>query len=140
MLTSEHPLGRDARCPRLVGFVASILSLSVFMAVGVLWASQGKDVLEVAFVGFPTWLSYLIAHYLVTGRFVDTNHRKKPLTRPSSYSALLLAGVGGILMVAAVPVGILGMHERSLLLTSIASASFMIGYSATHYAVTGLLL
>ncbi|AZH25790.1 hypothetical protein [Haloplanus aerogenes] len=114
--------------------------MSLGFGYAVLQAAQGASVWTVFVSGLPTWGCYLVAHYLVTGRFVDPGSESRELSMPPAGRPRVAFLCGVALMITGPPVGIYGMHVESAAITSLATAVFLVGYYTAHVASTGRLL
>lgn len=137
MSEPDPPLSGAAR---ILAIAAATIAVAVLMGLSVLRASNGASVPAVFPTGAATWGSYLLAHYLATGRVVDEGSDSREFSVPAA--GLDRAGfvAGTVVMVGAVPIGIYGMHTDSLLFTAGATLVFLLGYYTTHYAGSRTIL
>lgn len=137
MSEPETPL---SGAPRYLAVAGATVAISVLMGLSVLRASNGASVVAVFPTGAATWGSYLLAHYLATGRVVDEGSDSREFSVPAAGRDRVGFLTGTVVMVAAVPVGIYGMHADSLPFTAGATLVFLLGYYTTHYAGSRTIL
>jgi len=124
-------------CPyRYLAMSALLLGMAYAFAIGVTWARQGRPVRYVFIPGLLSWTAYLLAHYCVTGRFIDAGHEDRNLHIPSGTVRRLITIPAVFIMVLAVPFGIITLHRVSVTGTFLATAQFLAGYVVAHLAMT----
>lgn len=137
-----------------MAFLGGMALTAVSMAAGFIWASQGEIAL-VYVAGFTCWSGYLIAHYGVTGVFIDnvespetaateqlgddeglslstaTDSLRGLLPEETSHAVGFLCGiaifVGGVALLAWF------VREENILLATVGSGTFLAGYAIAHY-------
>lgn len=139
MPTSE-PTPPLSGLPQWAALVAATVTISVFMGISVLRASNDASITAVFPTGLITWGSYLLAHYLATGRVVDEGSDSREFSFPPAGLDRIGFVAGTVVMVGGVPIGIYGMHTDSLLFTAGATLVFLLGYYITHYAGSRTIL
>lgn len=137
MSEPEPPL---SGAPRYLAVAGGTVAISVLMGLSVLRASNGASVAAVFPTGGATWGSYLLTHYLATGRIVDEGSDSREFSVPAAGLDRLGFLAGTVMMVTAVPIGIYGMHADSVLFTAGATLVFLLGYYTTHYAGSRTIL
>jgi hypothetical protein len=65
------------------GFVAGLAITAMAMSAGFIWAYQGRPI-PVYVAGFFSWTGYLVAHYSLTGVFVDGGEDDSAEAEPES--------------------------------------------------------
>lgn len=74
-----------------IGLIAGLGTTAMSMSAGFIWATQGKVPL-VYLAGFFSWTGYLVAHYAVTGVFVDDLSKSSPEAEASNESDVHVLG------------------------------------------------
>lgn len=137
-----------------VAFLAGMALTAVSMAAGFIWASQG-ELLLVYLAGFTCWSGYIIAHYGVTGVFIDNVESPEAAateqlgdddglsfsTATDSLRGLLpeenVRAVGFLFGIAVFVGGVALLawfvREENLLLATVGSGTFLAGYAIAHY-------
>lgn len=123
-----------------VTFGLSMVILSVAFAQSVLWAARGRSITLVFAGGVLAWASYLAAHKIVTGRFVDPPEEGRTPRIPPQWTARIILTVAVTSMVVGPMVGLLGIHLDSLPVTTSGTAIFLVGYVFVHRLTTDSLL
>lgn len=101
------------------------------------WAFNGNAGL--AFVSaFTAWVSYLFAHYMMEGVFIDGNedekdHKITPGRRKEAAGTVL----GTAVLVSGMGLGVNALRNSDLPLTIAAALIFHTGYVIAHYSATG---
>ena len=154
----------STRIGRFAGLVGGLGLTAAAMASGFIWASRGEVPL-VYVAGFLSWTGYLIAHYAVTGVFVDDmsadgpdedgdaespeGDAESPDSGVSSVGAQLrhlapedpvdaLGFVAGIvILVAGIALLAWFVRQENFLLGNIGSGMFLAGYAISHYFDSG---
>lgn len=156
----------SARAGRYVGLVAGLGITAAAMSSGFIWASRGEVPL-VYVAGFFSWTGYLIAHYAVTGVFVDDMSDsspessveedtesdgldgENPETEAGSVGTQLRQLVpedpidafgfvaGIIILVTGIALLAWFVRQENFLLGNIGSGMFLAGYAISHYFDSG---
>ena len=146
-----------------LGLVAGLAVTSMAMSSGFIWASQGK--LQLTYVaGFFSWTGYVLAHFAVTGLFVDPRKEAAEFEAEATGGeangegglgdavATLLAGmrahplrtaiglVGIVTLVVGIATFTVYVSAENHLLGNLGGGLFLGGYAVAHYAETGLFL
>jgi hypothetical protein len=146
-----------------LGLVVGLAVTSMSMSSGFIWASQGKLALTYV-AGFCAWSGYVVAHFAVTGLFVDPRKATDEFEADATGGdpdgdgglgtalATLLAEmranpartVVGVVGIGTLVVGIatftVYVSAANHLLGNLGGALFLGGYAIAHYAETGLFL
>ena len=118
------------------GFLFFMSLSAVGLANIAFWAFQGNTVF--AFVSALTaWTSYLFAHYMTEGVFIDGNeddqdHKIRPGRREEVTGTVL----GTAVLVSGMGLGVYALRNTDLSLTVLAALIFHTGYTVAHYAAT----
>ena len=145
-----------------VGLVVGLAVTSMSMSSGFIWASQGELLLTYV-AGVTSWTGYVVAHFAVTGLFVDPRKESDEFEAHATGDAdgdggladalsTLVGGmranpgrtVVGIVGIASLVVGIatftVYVSAGNHLLGNVGGGLFLGGYAVAHYAETGLFL
>jgi hypothetical protein len=143
-----------------VGFVVGVAVTSMSMSSGFIWAMQDK-VTHTYVAGFFAWTGYVLAHYAVTGVFVDERTETEEFEAEATETddggvgeavATLVAvmraepvrtaiGIVGIVtLVAGVGTFTVFVSAENHLMGNLGGWLFLGGYAIAHYAETGLFL
>jgi len=125
---------------RRVQRIVAVFALAITCygtALGVFWARMGRGLTTVFLAGVPAWAGYLMAHYFYTGRFIDPDGQSRSLSLPTGGTTRVLAIVGMIGMVLAIPGGIYALHVQSFNGTVLATTCFVASYIVAHISITG---
>lgn len=130
-----------------VGFGVATAVMITSATTFIWYASNGASVLTVFPFCWLAWVSYLVAHYLVTGDAADasaTEPRSSTLSETvvsavhrSSTRQLVLALGGGTSMILAFPTGIVAVHRNVFSLLLFGHVLFIGGYVVGHQGITG---
>ena len=154
----------STRIGRFAGLVGGLGLTAAAMASGFIWASRGEVPL-VYVAGFLSWTGYLVAHYAVTGVFVDDMSAAAPdddgdaaspdgdagnsESEVNSVGAQLrhlapedpvdaLGFVAGIvILVAGIALLAWFVRQENFVLGNIGSGMFLAGYAISHYFDSG---
>lgn len=121
-------------------FVITIAFASFFLTIASVYSVAQRP--AIVFVSSALmWASYLIAHKISEGTFVD-GHEEDSNNHMIPHDRERWAGVilGSLILISGFAVGIKGLEEQSMILTFPAASLFWIGYIASHYNATGELL
>jgi hypothetical protein len=143
-----------------VGLVVGLGITAASMASGFIWASRG-EVMLVYLAGFSSWTGYLVAHYAVTGVFVDdmseSEEESESGTLDSEPSETEVRSVGAqlrhlapedpvdafgfvagiVILVAGIALLAWFVRQENFLLGNIGSGMFLAGYAISHYFDSG---
>lgn len=145
-----------------VGLLAGIAITSMSMSSGFIWAMQDK-VVHTYVAGVFAWTGYVLAHYAVTGVFVDESKETEEFEDEATGAeegggglgdaiATLVAGMRanpirtiiGVVGIATLVTGIatftVFVSAENHLMGNIGGWLFLGGYAIAHYADTGLFL
>lgn len=133
---------KPSKTPTVDVLIIGILTLviSYGFASGTLAASRGRPLVVVFGYSLLTWGGYLLAHYYVTGRFIDPGSGVREFYLPTGLARRSGIAGGSCLLIIAVPIGIYGMYLDSLIVTGTGVTTFLIGYYISHYAMSGEIL
>lgn len=114
-------------------FLLVQVSLSVTYAI--VWSYRTHNLLLVSIASLSTWIGFLIAHYLETGKLVDRLNSETP--KAETKHLLLVLGLA--MMVFAFPIAIWGVYLDSPLIIFGGELTFFSGFSIGHYGLDGKL-
>lgn len=144
------------------GFLVGIAVTSMSMSSGFIWAMQGK-VPQTYVAGVFAWTGYVLAHYAVTGAFVDERKETDEFEDDATGTdeeggglrdavATLVGGmranpvrtavgvVGIVTLVTGIATFTVFVSAENHLLGNVGGGLFLGGYAIAHYAETGLFL
>lgn len=128
-----------------VGFIAGLMTTSVGLSSGFIWASEGRTAL-VFLAATAAWTGYLGAHYAVTGRFLDSDTReaegiggREALDLDGRWQYPVV-GIGVAVLISGMVIGAIYINRGNHLATNIGGVLFLGGYVIAHYGATKELL
>ncbi|WP_267643321.1 hypothetical protein [Haloarchaeobius amylolyticus] len=148
----------DSVTKRWVGFLLGMSLTSASLSSGFIWAcgsaciddpflwTGARQPLMVFGAALAAWWGYLLAHYAITGGFIDdSGYGSDTLTASSDastgdeQSARQWLGVlfGAGVLVAGMVVGVVYIRQGNHLLTNVGGVLFLGGYAIAHYMETG---
>lgn len=157
---TSSPGAVSTRAGSYLGLVVGLGITAASMASGFIWASRGAVSL-VYVAGFSSWTGYLIAHYAVTGVFVDdmseTEEEAKSDTLETEPSDSEVRSVGDqfrrlapedpvdafgfvagiVILVAGIALLAWFVRQENFLLGNLGSGMFLAGYAISHYFDSG---
>lgn len=129
-----------------LGLVAGLGATSAALSSGFIWAYQGRTWLVFG-AAFVAWTGYLVAHYAVTGEFIDPNGGGDDGDDgdgggyvPEERWRRVGVAAGAAILVAGMVVGVVYIRAENHLATNVGGVLFLGGYVVAHYAATGELL
>lgn len=126
---------------RFALFLGGLSLTSVSLSSGFIWAYQYRPV-YVFLAALGAWSGYVVAHYAVTGRPIDTDTRTSEqvietdaLRLPDLWRyPVCLFGIG--LLITGMYLGVVFIRAENHLATNLGGAFFLGGYVIAHYAAT----
>lgn len=124
-------------------FVVFMILTSVFLALTAIETFKQGPATNIFLYTLTTWVSYMFAHKMVEGRFVDgkdpENTQDERMT-PRDLGENTGFLIGTAFFVAGMTVGAIGLNTASTVITVIGGLSFNFGYVVAHWSTTGKLL
>lgn len=124
-------------------FVIFTASTSVFLALTAIETFRQGPLPKIFLYTLITWTSYISAHKIVEGRFVDgkdpekdTDERMTPKDLAEDTGFL----TGTAFFAAGMTIGAYGLNISNPLVTVTGGLSFNFGYILAHWSTTGKLL
>lgn len=121
-------------------FVITIAYASFFLALASVYSVAQRP--KIVFLSSVLmWTSYLVAHKISEGTFVD-GHEEDSSNHMIPHDRERWAGVilGSLILISGFAVGIEGLKRQSVIMTFPAASLFWTGYIAAHYNATTELL
>lgn len=113
-----------------IAALALLMSFSFGLAVE--WAVKDMYLLAGA-AAFVSWNAYIFLHYTETGEFIDDHYHDREMEFISRMELSLIPLFG--VMIAGIPVGLLGVYLGSALVTGSGMLIFFIGYTGAHRVI-----
>lgn len=127
------------------GFISSVTLLSLFLALAAIEAKNGNSA-GIFLYTFLSWIGYMSAHKIATGKFIDGKNPDKPDTDKNEVMApgnlIEYAGFlsGASIFIAGMIAGGKGVKTGEILLTFLGGVLFTTGYIIAHWSTTKELL
>lgn len=124
-------------------FVLFMVSTSIFLALTAIEAFRQGPASKIFLYTLITWTSYMSAHKIVEGRFVDgkdpENDKDEKMT-PKDLAEDTGFLIGTAFFAAGMTIGAYGLNISNTLITVAGGLSFNFGYIVAHWSTTEKLL